>query len=193
MAVLAPEVEALEEAPADTEAVDEPVLPAAVAEAAEAPEVDCVPGVRGAIVETPPLTETALLTSVTEAVDADAEAVEEDPDEPGSADELEVAEDAVEDPEEPLSAEELEEDDEAEEDDPDEFEDDDEVPLLLDEAELLEELLTFIATVQFLTSWTASWPLESLIGVKVMTQVCVSGPAGVMELVTVITVVGAAS
>lgn len=63
-----------------------------------------------------------------------------------------------------------------------EFEDDEEALVLFEE---------LTATVQFLTSWTAGWPLESVIGVKVITQVCVRGPAGVMELVTVITVVGA--
>jgi hypothetical protein len=45
-------------------------------------------------------------------------------------------------------------------------------------------------TVQLCTSWTAGLPLESVIGVKVITQVCVRGPDGVMELVTVIRVVG---
>lgn len=45
-------------------------------------------------------------------------------------------------------------------------------------------------TVQLCTSCTAGLPLESVIGVKVITQVCVKGPDGVMELVTVITVVG---
>jgi len=46
--------------------------------------------------------------------------------------------------------------------------------------------------VQLWTSWTAGLPLASVIGVKVTTQVWVKGPAGVVELDTVITVVGAA-
>lgn len=49
------------------------------------------------------------------------------------------------------------------------------------------------ATVQVFTSWTAGCPLASVTGVKVIMQVCVRGPDGVMELVTVITVVGSDS
>jgi hypothetical protein len=58
-----------------------------------------------------------------------------------------------------------------------------------DEPALFEELFELTATVQFLTSWISGWPL-TVIGVNVMTQVCVRGPAGVMELVTVVRVVG---
>lgn len=56
---------------------------------------------------------------------------------------------------------------------------------------LLEAPLELTETVQLCTSCTAGLPLASVTGVKVTTQVCVTGPSGVMELDTVIKVVGA--
>jgi len=57
---------------------------------------------------------------------------------------------------------------------------------------LLEAPLELTETVQLWTSCTAGLPLASVTGVRVTTQVCVTGPSGVMELDTVIKVVGAA-
>lgn len=57
---------------------------------------------------------------------------------------------------------------------------------------LLEAPLELTETVQLCTSCTAGLPLASVTGVRVTTQVCVTGPSGVMELDTVIKVVGAA-
>lgn len=59
----------------------------------------------------------------------------------------------------------------------DELADDDEVALF-DEAAAVVPSLALVLTVQFLTSWTAGLPLESVMGVKVMTQVWVRGPEG---------------
>jgi hypothetical protein len=192
------EAEALElpsDALADAgEAVDEPALLAAVVEAEEDPapaDAVCVPGVKGDIVVTAPLTDIALLTTVTEVAEAAADEVVEDPEAAVFTDEL-ADELSVDELAEELSVDELEEEEEIL-DEPDEFEVDDEVLLLLEEVLVVEVLFAFIATVQFLTSWTAGLPLESVTGVNVMTQVCVRGPAGVIELVTCITVVGAES
>lgn len=59
----------------------------------------------------------------------------------------------------------------------DELADDDEAGLF-DEVFAVVPLLALTATVQFFTSCTAGLPFESVIGVRVMTQVCVRGPAG---------------
>jgi len=64
------------------------------------------------------------------------------------------------------------------------------VPVVVVPVVVLFDELTEI--VQLWTSWTAGLPLASVVGVKVITQVCVTGPTGVVELDTVITVVGAA-
>jgi len=63
------------------------------------------------------------------------------------------------------------------------------VPVVVVPVVVLFDELTEI--VQLWTSLTAGLPLASVIGVKVTTQVWVKGPAGVVALDTVITVVGA--
>jgi hypothetical protein len=59
-----------------------------------------------------------------------------------------------------------------------------------DEGEAAPLLTPSIATLHFVTSSTASWPFESLMGVKVISQVVIIWPAGVFAVFVVCTVVG---